>query len=110
MKTIITAACAALVASLALGGASLAQSDNGGQMSTGAMGAHDSMSAGSMSTGAMGSTDSMSAGSMSTGAMSSHDSMSSGAMSGGHSMATTKGKTHKRTHDAMTANNMSTQH
>jgi hypothetical protein len=31
-------------------------------------------------------------------------------MSGGHSMATTKGKTHKRTHDAMTANNMSTQH
>jgi pentapeptide MXKDX repeat protein len=110
MKTIITAACAALVASLALSGASLAQSDNGGQMSTGAMGAHDSMSTGSMSTGAMGSTDSMSTGSMTMGAMSSHDSMSSGAMSLGHRMAATKGKAHKKTRDAVTANNMSTQH
>ncbi|HLK23809.1 MAG TPA: hypothetical protein VKT30_04040 [Caulobacteraceae bacterium] len=110
MKTIFTAAGAALIASLALGGASLAQSDNGAPMSTGAMGAQDSMSTGSMSAGAMSSHDSMSTGSMSTGAMSSHDSMSTGAMSTTHRMASTKGKTHKRTRNTVTADAMSVRH
>jgi hypothetical protein len=52
----------------------------------------------------------MSTGSMSSGAMSTHDNMTSGAMSTGHHMASTKGKRHRKTQDAMTANAMTAQH
>lgn len=42
---------AALVLSLALAGASYAQTKSAGQMSTGAMASHDAMSSGAMSSG-----------------------------------------------------------
>jgi pentapeptide MXKDX repeat protein len=100
MKTTM-AVSAALFVSLALAGASAAQSDASGQMSTSGMSSHDNMSSGSMSTGAMSSHDSMTAGSMS-----SHDAMSSDSMSGGDQMAT---KTHKKKthHAAMSTTPMS---
>jgi pentapeptide MXKDX repeat protein len=93
MKTTM-AISAALFVSLALAGASAAQSDASGQMSTGGMSSHDNMSSGSMSTGGMSSHDSMSAGSMS-----SHDAMPSDSMSSGDHMAMKKHKV-KKTHQA----------
>ena len=49
MKTMTTAIALALLASLALGGTSLAQTDSSGQTNSGAMAAHDSMASGAMS-------------------------------------------------------------